>query len=241
LGKEVVAKVLGENLRSEVDPRQSAIFDFAEKLTLFPETVTADDSAVLQSAGLSEPAISEGIMVVALFSLITRMADALRFQTPNDLSTGADLLRRFGYRGMAGPWSLFTSDPGIAKTSDDGETNRTLPDSMMRWLESVTLLGAAAHTAATVAARSIVSTVLCNPSDVCEVDVEELKSHGCTEETIFDLILSAAASASLVRLKAGYGALHQPSEQMMIANAGAEIPRSGFINVSSGIGNHPRV
>lgn len=171
--------------------------------------MTADDIAVLQSDGLSEPAILEGIMVVALFSLITRMADALRFETPNDLSSGADLLRRFGYWGMASPWSLFTSDPGISKTSEDGATDRTLSNSMMKWLESVTSLGSAAHALAPVAARSVVSSVMCSPSDVSEPDVADLKSHGCAEEAIFDLILSAAASASLVRLKAGCGALHQ--------------------------------
>jgi alkylhydroperoxidase family enzyme len=169
----------------------------------------ADDIAVLQNLGLSEPAILEGISVVALFSLITRMADALRFETPNALSTGADLLRRFGYCGMAGPGSLFTSDAGIPRVSEDGEVNRTLPDSMMRWLESVTGLGSAAHAAAPSASRTLVSDVICNPSAVSELDIANLKDHGCTEQSIFDLILSAAASASLVRLQAGYGALHQ--------------------------------
>ena len=191
------------------------MLNFTEKLTPNQETVTANDIAILQSEGLSETAISEGIMVVVLFSLITRMADALRFETPNDLSTGADLLRRFGYWGMASPWSLFASDPGISRMPEDGETKRA-PDLMMRWLEFVTSLGAAAQAAAPAAARSVVSTVMCNPSDVSELDVAELKSHGCTEEIVFDLILSAAASASLVRLNAGYSALHQPLRESTV-------------------------
>ena len=224
MGNDVIAKVLRGHLRSELGAR-SAVFDFAEKLTRFPETVTVDDIVVLQSEGLSETAISEAILVVALFSVITRMADSLRFETPSDLSTGADLLRRFGYRGMAGPWSLFTSDPGGLKTPGDGEGNPTLPDAMRRWLESVASLGAAAEASAPDVAGPVVGKVMCNPSDVSELDVEGLKSHGCTEETVFDLILSAAANASLVRLKAGYDALHRSFRQpIIVVSAGLEEP-----------------
>ena len=220
LGNAFVSNVLRDNRRSDLDSRLAAILFFAEKLTLFPEAVTAEDITILQSEGLSESAISEGIMVVALFSLITRVADALHFDTPSDLSTGADLLRRFGYFGMASPWSLFTSDPAISRAFESRDTTGNLSDSMMRWLESVASLGSVARVSAPVAAGSLVDKVMCNPDDVSERDVAELKSHSITEEMVFDLILSAAASASLMRMRSGYDALRPPiRKSMMVASA----------------------
>lgn len=220
MGNGFVSNVLRDNRRSDLDSRLAAILSFAEKLTLFPEAAKAEDITILKSEGLSESAISEGIMVVAVFSLITRVADALHFDTPSDPSTGADLLRRFGYWGMASPWSLFTSDPAISRALKSRDTTGDLSDSMMRWLESVASRGPVARASASVAARSLVDKVMCNPNNVSERDVAELKSHSFTERMVFDLILSAAAGASFMRMRSGYDALRPPiRESVMVASA----------------------
>ena len=196
------------------DSKLAVFLNFARKLTLTPAAITTDDFTPLQSAGLTRLAVIDGILIVAGFNLINRMADALRFETPcqSDFWLTANLLRRFGYRALAGPGNLFRDSVWI-RTQDSSRTYRTASDvsvligSALEWLESLTHLGSQAYDKAQGAAEIVVNMVLYQPASVTEYEVGELARRGCTDGDIFDLILSSAATAGLIRLKAGLGAL----------------------------------
>jgi alkylhydroperoxidase family enzyme len=72
---------------------------FIEKLTLSPESVTADDARELRAAGLSEPAIEDAIHVCTLFSVYDRLADAFEFDIPDEkgFAQSATMLLKRGY------------------------------------------------------------------------------------------------------------------------------------------------
>jgi uncharacterized peroxidase-related enzyme len=82
-----------------VSDRQRAILAFVEKLTLEAGEVTRDDVAALRMAGLSDAAIEDAIAVCALFSVVTRLADALHFDVPSpeSFARSAKVLLKRGY------------------------------------------------------------------------------------------------------------------------------------------------
>ncbi len=61
--------------------------------------MTSADVLPLRSVGLSDAAIEEAIHVCVLFSIYTRMADALEFDIPDSegFAQGARMLLRRGY------------------------------------------------------------------------------------------------------------------------------------------------
>lgn len=201
--------------RPDPDSKLAVFLNFARKLTLTPEAITTDDFTPLQSAGLTRLAVIDGILIVAGFNHINRMADALRFEAPcqSDFWFTANL-RRFGYRALAGPRNLFRDSVWI-RTKDSSRTYRIASDvpvlihSALEWLEFLTYLGSQAHDKAQRAAEIVVNMVLYQPASVTEYEVAELARSGCTDGDIFDLILSSAATAGLIRLRAGLGALSQ--------------------------------
>ena len=73
---------------------------FAEKLTRTPGEVAADDVRPLLAGGLSREQVEDVIAVVACFSLITRVADALDFDVPtvDVFDADAKMLLKRGYR-----------------------------------------------------------------------------------------------------------------------------------------------
>lgn len=83
---------IGEKLR--------ATLGFLEKITLSPDEVRREDSALPRQAGVSDSALRDAVYVCALFNLIDRVADALDFAipSPEEFSKGAKVLLRFGYR-----------------------------------------------------------------------------------------------------------------------------------------------
>jgi uncharacterized peroxidase-related enzyme len=54
-----------------------ALCEYAEKLTLQPSEIGADDAETLRAHGWSDPAIHDAIQVVAYFNYINRVADAV--------------------------------------------------------------------------------------------------------------------------------------------------------------------
>ena len=72
---------------------------FLEKLTLAPDTVTAEDARVLRATGLSDAAIEDAIHACVLFNIYDRFADAFEFDIPDRVAfakSAAMLLSR-GY------------------------------------------------------------------------------------------------------------------------------------------------
>ena len=63
---------VGEGLR--------ATLGFLEKLTLQPADVGTADVEPLRSAGISDQAIEDAILVCTVFNIMDRIADALDFQ-----------------------------------------------------------------------------------------------------------------------------------------------------------------
>ena len=75
------------------------MLEFLEKLTMRPESVTAQDIAPLRAAGLSDQAISDAIHVNTAFNIIDRVADAFEFAIPSteEFDKAADFLLAKGY------------------------------------------------------------------------------------------------------------------------------------------------
>jgi uncharacterized peroxidase-related enzyme len=60
-----------------VSDRERALLAYAEKLTLAPATVTADDVSALRTVGLDDLAIHDACAIVAYFAFVNRIADGL--------------------------------------------------------------------------------------------------------------------------------------------------------------------
>ncbi len=82
-----------------IDERLRATLGFLEKLTLRPEQLTPDDAAAVRAAGVSEEALVDAIHVGALFNMIVRLADSLRWDVPafEEFHARADGMLAGGY------------------------------------------------------------------------------------------------------------------------------------------------
>lgn len=196
--------------RSSGSERFQILLAFAKKLTYLPEAVTSEDRPLFQSAGVKSAAIAQGILIVVGFNLINRIADALHFEPPgkNDSFAGADFLRRFGYRYLAGLNLPFRNTPSIrvvdpAQSSREGGNNAALVDSTERWLRFLVSLGLRAQQTAPDDAMRVWRKVLDYPTSTTPDDATALDRHGCTQADVFNLVLGAASAAALLRLEAG--------------------------------------
>ena len=72
---------------------------FLEVMTLRPKDLKAEDAKVTLNAGVSAQALMDVIAVGALFSIVTRYADALDFAlpTPAEFERAANMLLKRGY------------------------------------------------------------------------------------------------------------------------------------------------
>ncbi|MGQ0615148.1 MAG: peroxidase-related enzyme [Planctomycetaceae bacterium] len=77
-GDEATAAALEEDYRdARLAPRARALCEFAARVTLTPQSLTAADLAPLHAAGLTDPEIHDATQVIAYFNYINRIADAL--------------------------------------------------------------------------------------------------------------------------------------------------------------------
>ena len=76
-----------------------ATLAYLEILTLRPMELTTEDARAVLHAGVSAEALMDSIAVCALFSIVTRYADALEFGVPtaNEFDRTASMLLRRGY------------------------------------------------------------------------------------------------------------------------------------------------
>ncbi|MSQ81835.1 MAG: hypothetical protein EXR77_02835 [Myxococcales bacterium] len=90
--------VLKDWRTAPVDPKLRAMLGLLETMTLRPEAL--DQAAVQQvrQAGVSAAAIRDAGYVCALFCTITRLADALDWDVPEDFSASRVSLVKFGYK-----------------------------------------------------------------------------------------------------------------------------------------------
>ena len=94
----------------------------------------------------------------------------------------------------------------------------TVVDFAANWFDSVTSLGKRAHHLAPDTARRVQDLVIHTPTAVTQHEVADLKASGCRDSDVFDLILSAAAVAGLLRLKVGKQTLDQSWEAISPAS-----------------------
>jgi hypothetical protein len=179
--------------------------EFARKLTATPEAVRSSDIALLLSKSVSEEAILDGTLVVAGFNLINRVASALHFETPGsaDFVLSAWFLRFFGYRFLCGSIrsKRRTTMPAV-KVGTDRTDQAMFVAATKKWFETLAGLDRDALRRAPDVAREIIHKIEYEPASVTDNDVSNLKSYGCSEDEIFNLILAAAAGAGLLRLEA---------------------------------------
>jgi len=62
-----------------------ALCAYAEKLTLKPAHMTAEDVETLRRAGLTDEGVHEAIQVTAYFNYINRVADAVHVDLEHDM------------------------------------------------------------------------------------------------------------------------------------------------------------
>jgi hypothetical protein len=65
-----------------VDEKLRAMLGFIEKLTLHPDELSGADADAVRSTGVTDDAMVDAIHVAALFNMIDRMADSLKFEVP---------------------------------------------------------------------------------------------------------------------------------------------------------------
>jgi uncharacterized peroxidase-related enzyme len=100
LGHPDIQRLLDDPDDPGLSPKARAILPFLEKLTVEPSEVKASDIAPLRSAGISPDAIRDAISVVAMFSMMNRLVDALGIEpmTGKQLEASAKLLLERGYK-----------------------------------------------------------------------------------------------------------------------------------------------
>lgn len=81
-----------------VSDRVKAGLRLVEVLALRPDSMTAADLDEARSQGLSDSDIRDAAMVCTMFSIITRLADALDFNIPPSWDGATKALTKMGYR-----------------------------------------------------------------------------------------------------------------------------------------------
>jgi uncharacterized peroxidase-related enzyme len=69
-----------------LEPRASALCEFAAKLTRAPATISAADIETLRGQGLDDAAISDAIQVIGYFNYVNRVADAVGIEDESEWS-----------------------------------------------------------------------------------------------------------------------------------------------------------
>lgn len=84
---------------ADVPPRVKAMLGFLEKMTLTPEALMPSDVEAVRAAGVSDDAFRDAVWVSFLFNTITRIADSLGWDIPDDagFDQSADMLLSRGY------------------------------------------------------------------------------------------------------------------------------------------------
>jgi uncharacterized peroxidase-related enzyme len=209
VGRARTRDVPQKNTDPGCEAKLHAFQDFATKVTLSPESIKSNDAVALQTAKLTDNAIVDGMLIVAGFNLINRVASALHFKVPSssEMLPSAWFLRIFGYRFLSGlPLRATRSSGAIEITDRNGITRgdrATLVASTRKWLKMLAGLDCDALDRAPEVARDVIRKIEREPDTVSERDVAGLKSCGCSEDEIFNLIVAAAATSALVRLEVG--------------------------------------
>jgi AhpD family alkylhydroperoxidase len=99
LTREAVDAALTDYRSAPLPGGLIATLGFLEKLTRTPDEVTAADAKGVLQAGVTSEALTHAVAVATVFGVVTRHADALKFELPSDaeFEKAADLLLKRGY------------------------------------------------------------------------------------------------------------------------------------------------
>jgi uncharacterized peroxidase-related enzyme len=94
-----VDAALADFRAAPISERLKATLGFLEIMTLRPMELSAGDAKAVLHAGVSAEALTDAIAVGALFSIVTRYADALDFAVPTayEFDRAANMLLKRGY------------------------------------------------------------------------------------------------------------------------------------------------
>src|SRR3954452_3750664 len=80
LGEEVWDAVVTDWRSAPLRPELAATLAFLEKQTLRPDRLEPADADAARAAGVSDQALREAATICALFNMIVRLADSLRWR-----------------------------------------------------------------------------------------------------------------------------------------------------------------
>jgi uncharacterized peroxidase-related enzyme len=97
--RAAVDAVISDFHAAPIPPPLKSALAFLEVMTLRPQDLTAEHARAALGAGVSREALMDAMAIGALFSMITRYADALDFAmpTPEEFERAADMLLKRGY------------------------------------------------------------------------------------------------------------------------------------------------
>lgn len=99
MDQATVDAALTDYTRAPISPQLRTTLALLEKMTREPDGLTSDDMRTALNTGLSVDALEDALAVGALFNVIARYADALKFAIPTDaeFNKAADMLLKRGY------------------------------------------------------------------------------------------------------------------------------------------------
>ena len=98
--------MLEQGANAEVEPPTKAALTLIEKLTLWPDELSAEDIHSARATGLTDVAIEHVMYIATLWNIFGRLADAFGFHvyTDEQFLKGAPIVQKFGYRYPAVLW-----------------------------------------------------------------------------------------------------------------------------------------
>ena len=78
----------GDNPRSVLSRKETALLDYVEKLTLEPRNCCREDVDALRGKGASDEEIHATVQVASYFNYINRVADALGVDLEEEMQDG---------------------------------------------------------------------------------------------------------------------------------------------------------
>lgn len=81
---EMASHVMRDYRQADLDPQTRAMLDFATKLTREPTNMQRADVEALRQHGLSDEQILSVTLITCTFNFMTRLADGLGVQVPDE-------------------------------------------------------------------------------------------------------------------------------------------------------------
>lgn len=210
---------------------------FIEKLTLLPDQLGFQDIAALRAEGLTDQAIADAIYICVGFNIINRVADALgvRVPPPKVFARGVKFSLVLGYKLLSGlqigrTGSRHRYGLKMENTQREKHTAADPYGGKLKQLQEAVLSGPGlldptVRKAASLAAElppalaPYVQKVVKHAYKVTDEDMTSLHQAGFTDDQIFEVTVSTALGAGLLRLESGLSALHGQALMTSIGTA----------------------